>query len=366
MKTNTSFFRQTVPTFIRGIAIGALACLNMATLSSCSSDPDQEIHPPGIVDMDFAILPSSGLGSIDAGTRAVIRPAEDTDLAVSVFRIDQTAADTYPTNYATAGGPFAADLQGNTKDGEADAKINFSAADKQYYLSDGKKTKVIALYPAITSTPWTPSTAEITYTIDGKTDIMGTALGEGYKNVAVNPPIAVQPTGMEFTHLLTQIHVRIYATDANARDNWGDVKRINVRERETGATVTLPGITTTNYPTLRGGATKAPLPLTKEDGTDAPILGKDDIPTTNTTENPAVTFGYCMFAPVTQAATLPLTIVTEKNSVETSTDIVVAAVQTYIAGTAYTITLKLTSAAIIPESVTIADWASQNVNEIEI
>jgi len=347
-----------------------LSVLLMAT--ACTKDGNLEIPTPGTsgeVDVNFAIVPSAALGGMMAKSRAagVIEPATDTDLAVSVFRVDK-GASAYPSDLTTAEGPLSADLEGNTTDTDTDAKINFSEADMQYYLSDGTPSKVLAVHPGPLS--WTTSTGIVTYIIDGKTDIMVTKWGEGYKNVAANPAVAVQPTGMEFAHLLTQVHVRVYANDATARNFWGDIKSISVRGRAPSANVTLPAATEATLPTLTASGTATALSLFKADGDAAPTIAAANIPLKADVDDDSevpVTFGYCMFAPVTTAAALPLTIVTEKNSVETSTDIVVATEQTYDAETAYTITLVLTAQAIVPESVTIREWTKdESIGDIEI
>jgi len=372
---NTKMKKMKQIKLFEGLCILGL-CL-VLSLASCAKEGSLEMPTPGVVDTDFAIVPSAALGGMTVKSRAagVIEPDAATDIAVSVFRVDK-GASAYPSDLTTATDPLDADLQGNTTGTGTDAKINFALANMQYYLSDGTPSKVLAVHPAITSDSWTAGSGAVTYTIDGKTDIMVTKWGEGYKNVAVNPAVAVQPTGMEFAHLLTQVHVRVYAEDATARDFWGSVKSISIRGREQSATVTVPAATETAFPALTASGTATALPLFKADGDVTSVIAPASIPLMNELDYDnaeeadrvlPVTVGYCMFAPVTTAAALPLTIVTEKESVETITDIVVATEQKYNAETAYTVTLVLTAQAIVPESVTIREWTKdESIDDIKI
>ena len=326
--------------------------------ASCSSDSDQTLPSPGAVDPNFKIIPSSGLGHISAQSRAAVSPKEGTDLAVSVFRVDQTAVDTYPSAFTAVSNPAAATLIGDTRpdgdgteDAKADAVINLTVP--QHFLSNGWKTKVLSVYPAVAASNWTAASNQLAYTIDGKTDIMATAWGEGYKKLSENPATAVQPTGMVFNHLLTQIRVKVYADGEISRAYWGKIKSVSVTGRATGCTLALPAIDGTAYPVLTAGSTTGAFTLFNASDAAASL---DVVPTSSTN---AVEFGYSLFAPVTTKAVLPLTVVTETgtgaDAVETTTDIIVPE-RTYLAGTKYIITLKLTSLGIVPEGVAISEW----------
>lgn len=320
---------------------------------------------------------------MNALSRVAINSAEETGLAVSVFRINQydnASTVEYPDDedFTNIIGPKNATLAGNTTgtpvEGKPDGKITFDSGHYQYYLSNGWRSKVIALYPQFTDASWDNTEGTVSYTIDGKTDIMTTPWGEGYKNLSVNPAVSVQPA-LEFEHLLTQIRVQVYAIDETAANAWGDIESITVDDQPADAVITLPDVSTSNLSTLTTVAEEEDGEIddlylyVTTGGTDATAaVEKENIPLQKTDqeeEQAYANLGYCMFAPLTTTVDKPLEL-TVTTSVGGASKVYIKKEQTYAAGTAYIITLVLKAYAIEPSTVTIKDWDENDLGEIQI
>ena len=374
--------------------------------ASCSSNAEgDDIFVP-VPDESFEIVIPSSLGGISATSRAAIEPSTATsNLPVTVFRVDQTDVDTYPELTAVAA-PYAAKLNGNTIKGDdtaetTPAKITFDAP--QYYLVNGWKTSVLAVHPKpagestdveSAAAAWNATDNKLTLPIDGKTDIMATGWGVGYKNlVEGGAAVAVHPQGMTFKHLLAQVRIKIYGADKAGRDYWGNVESVTVTGREESCKLTLPAITAESEENV---VTLTPVAVAEEeDGGSFPIrtaadetatLATADIPYwvaadpqsgEITDKNNAALLGHTMFAPTASAIQLPLTIVTNvkatgdsgyEDSESIITNIKVGS-NKYEAGKAYTIVLKLSAMGITPEAVVIEAWVDatgENPIESEI
>lgn len=331
--------RTTMKRMLFALSVVALA-------ASCSSSDDAlEGKKTVAEDPNYPIIASSRMGR----TRLVVEPSATTNLKVSMFRIDETAKDQgYPTGFATVSGPHDATLEGDTELGTA--TITFDGT-KRYYLEDGTKTSVLAVYPAIASTAWSSANGEVQYSIDGKTDVLATAWGEGYKNTSLS--IAVQPSGMAFNHLLTQVRIKIYAEDAAGATFWGDVKNVYVKERQSVLTVSLPDGGAATYPTILASGATFNVPMFNLDGSVVEGIAEGSVPVGNSAD--AALLGYAIFAPETTATELTLEIVTEFEGQEIRADIPLAS-RAYEAGKAYQITLMLREKKEILPTVTITAW----------
>lgn len=361
-----------------------LAC-GLLLAAGCS---DSERAPFVANDVDVEIVPSSGLNVVSTRGDGVVDPELQTPAtAVTAIRIDQSiTTGAYPTDYTDTdlvSGLLNGTLSGNTTGADYDdtnpaAKIVF--ANKEYFLPGEKKTKIVAVYPQVdgTTITWDASTGKITYPIDGSTDIMSTGLSEGYKyqDSADGYKTKCNQPALTFGHLLTQIYVRAYAVDADARDAWGAINSVTLTgSRPTVCSVILPA-------TISTAATDATSVeytdtddvewiLTEKDGTSPSVMVADgDVPTQAEIDDDSkehVSFGYCMFAPVATAATLPLTIESQVTSGSAVTTPIVIPEMAYEAGKVYTITLKLTATEIIPQTVTIREWVEGDaIDEVEI
>jgi NaMN:DMB phosphoribosyltransferase len=154
---------------------------------------------------------------------------------------------------------------------------------------------------------------------------------------------SAQPA-LTFSHLLTQILVKVYAQDATTIGLWGNVTGIAVAGRQPTCTLTLPAPGATGVVTSAFSGSVTDLPLTKSDGTAAPSLT-----VTATTQTAAQTFGYCMFAPVNSALTLKVT------TAKGGTKEVAVPSNNFEKGKAYTIAVLLKSSS-LAATANIGTW----------
>lgn len=313
--------------------IKALAMLLMIYLAqSCSTSDDLPLGKNIELDLTAPIELSGSLDGMDEDTQTRgAGPITGTGkaLSISLFRADET----YTTSYTS--GPHAATIT-------TSATINTGL----FYQTDpAKKTKLIGVYPAVdnTNVTWDNTSRKVTYkSIDGGTDILCSAFAEGSKNSTMST--------MAFSHLLTQVKVTVIC-DANATGKWSAVNSVTIASKKQDVVVTLPAPNATGTATLAGSGTATALTVTNETGGSA-------TPKTPTTT--LQTFGYAMFAPVTTAGTLSLSIVTASDGTFTKT----SASQRYEAGKSYELKLTFTATGIILSTVTIGAWdsgGSQNI-----
>ena len=306
-------------------------------------------------DDNVEIRVSAGITSaVSPSTRAVVEGMINSnfaeDLEVSFARADEGDAG-YKDYEATA-------LIGTVA--HAGKTLSFSNP-VQYYLANGKKTKLIGWYPRDTKVSYTRDTRVVDFgEIDGKTDLMATVLYEGSKG-AKFPSIA-------FNHLLTQFSIKVYAPDAAAQGLWGTVKSIKISGKKQTCTITLPekteaaGVAVT--PTFTGAAD---LDLIEANPTVTPatVISYPLTLGVGTTAASAVLAGYAMFAPQTNGTSaVELQINTETGGLQKPT----VAIPTggFLPGNAYEITLKFSSSAITP-TVSVVDWVPvTNTPEVEI
>ena len=184
----------------------------LSLFAACSADaPVEMVQDDGRVEIR---VNSSILSSVEPATKAVldgmINSGFGTDLDVAFARADAGDEGSYTTYQTTA-------LNGTAA--TASKTLSFSPAE--YYLANGSKTKLIGWYPRRSGVTFTQGTKVVNFgTIDGKTDIMATPLKEGDKNTNI--------ASLAFSHLLTQISVKVYAPDAATQTLWGKVKSIKI------------------------------------------------------------------------------------------------------------------------------------------
>ena len=323
----------------------------LSVFAACSADsPMEMVQDDGRVEIR---INSNIASSVEAATRAVldgmINSGFGTDLDVAFARADADNSGTY-TAYGTdaPAGSIAASSK----------ELSFAPA--QYYRANGNKTKLIGWYPRRTGVSFTQATGVVDFgTIDGKTDIMATPLKEGKKDAPIQ--------SLAFSHLLTQLSVKVYAPDAATQALWGKVKSIKVTGKKQGCTFKVPAVTSAD------GTTITDLSFTGTDNLD--LVSADPVTPSSTiayplemgvgaTADDAVMAGYAMFAPQTADA------------IELQVDLVAGGLQKpkisvpadggFKAGTSYAITLKFTSAGINP-TVSVTDWVSGDpIEDVEI
>lgn len=323
--------------------------------SSCTSDTTEIT---GDEQEAVEIRMSTGIASAASPvTRGdgMINSTLTADLDVAFARADKTAS---------SGTAYAATYDASALNGTV-AKSNnvLTFNPKQYYLANGANTKLIGWYPQSGAT-YTQADRTVGFSVDGSTDIMVTKQKEGSKASPI--------TTVQLDHLLTQISVKAYAVDADAKTVWGGIKSIKIKGKKQTCTVTLPTPSTAVDATVAFSGTED-LPLVPKDPTTntdikqgASIYGGANPLELATSSTTPVLAGYAMFAPVAAAADAKLTleIVMEKGAASETKEITLAA--GYLKSNSYAITLKFTSAEIAP-TVTIEAWKSATPpGEVEI
>ncbi|MDE5708468.1 MAG: fimbrillin family protein [Alistipes sp.] len=310
-------------------------------------------------------------------SRAVIDSSYGSDLDVAFARIDQDTDGNYPADYSAVTA-LSAKWKVNATSNKlpaADADASDIVFDtKQYYLSrvSNNSSKLVGWYPdnAVAA-------GEISFTIDGETDIMLTEELEGDKKevFGINASDAAKNKIFHFKHQLALLKVLAYATDTDAAGVWGKIKSITLKDQKPTCKITLPA-------TVAFEGEVADLDLVKKQvADDADItydleLGIADAPDDSTdpdageTETPdagdgedatepaepknnEVECGYAMVAPIAADGSLTLVVETEKGG---SREVPVSVPTTgFQEGYTYDITLKFTAVTIEPKA-TITDW----------
>jgi hypothetical protein len=299
--------------------IGVITALSMA---SCSSGDTSEV----VTDKHYPIRPTTRLVDM---SRAIMDAGSA--FSASVFLVN-ASGDSFPEDY-TGISALPATVAANGA---------MTITPEQYYQMNGDSTALLGVYPAVGSGggTWDASVKTVTYTVDGKTDIMATAFAKANKT-------SPQPA-LTFSHFLTQIHVSVYAADQTTIGLWGDVQSIAVVGREPTCVLTLPDPGKAGLATTAFSGTVTDLSLTKADGSAVPSLT-----ITAVSKDDAQMFGYCMFAPLETATALTLKVVTTKGGNNTVT----LPSTIFGKGKAYAVTLKMTPKAIvIDDGVIIDKW----------
>lgn len=344
------------------------------------------------------------LASLPSETRAIINAVHDT-LSLSILRLDaKDATPTYPDYKdgtllkAVLAAAATADADKTSTTGIAFKKDDGKTNERQNYLANGYKTKLIAWYPQVSDAPAdavTFNTADgtVSFKVDGESDIMlsdekagSKANGDlfsGNKDTSGNADAATDKTKvLAFAHLLTQIKVSAYAVDTDAQTAWGKITGIKLKDQG-GKTckITLPG-TAAGSITFTAPSTLEPMTLVKKKAADDAEIEGDTagseysttngltIPTATVDTDGAITkkndtpCGYAMFEPLLPPSDGSKTKLTLLVSTEKATDWEVdlslptnggTSGDGFLKGVAYTIVLRFTAKAITP-SGQITDW----------
>lgn len=300
-------------------AVGALL------FAGCSDDDTSGV----VLDLDSPIRATVSLSDPDRSRSGIVNAGLAFD--ASLFRVDATGA-AYPSGYeGIAALPAAVSADGS-----------LTMTPEQYYQVNGDNTALLGVYPAVGSGgTWSASAGTVKYVVDGKTDVMATTFASSNKDSA-------QPA-LVFGHLLTQIHVSVYAQDQNTINLWGDVQSVAIVGCETECTLTLPAPGQADAVATAFSGTANDLLLTAADGTAAAALEVTAIAKAD-----AQSFGYCMFAPVA-SKDLVLQIATSVGGINTVTLPSV----TFEKGKAYDVAIQMVPTGfILSDNVTITEWES--------
>lgn len=335
--------------------------LPMIALAGCtSSDLTGDQREPVIVG-DQEIVLSSGVGEQPvADSRAVINNALPTaGLDVAIIRLDETGdPKAFPAwnTVTTANDVLSAHVDATSKQVAFNDGATPPVAKPQYYLANGNQTRLQGFHPK----DGTVAAGVITWTIDGSNDIMVSNYADGDKTAKFG-----SSKMLTFEHLLTQIIVKAYGTSEGALDNWGNIKKISIKNQNLTCKYTLADGATVGTAAFSGktGTSHLPIIMKKTDDTSlSPDYAADGSGLAfdyNNDKTKATVCGYAMFEPAA-ANTVTLIIETaEGGTIEKPIT------QKLEKGYAYNVILKFTTTDIVPE-VAISAWKTGSDIEVEL
>ena len=304
----------------------------LGLLVACTKAEDPAVQ---LLDAPEEILLSAAIG---VETRAIVTNAT-AGLQFNFARIDQNTDGSYPADYS---GSQALPVTRTTGDaGNAATEIAFTT--KQYYLTrtTNNNTKLIGWYPQ------QPLSADnITFTIDGDTDIMLSNELTGNKTDKFGTDTRI----FAFTHLLTQIQVKAYANDHTV---YGKILSIALKDQNTKCLITLPG---TSSGDIDFNTPTATFPIIEKRINGTAIDYSSGVVLPNVAAN-AIECGYAMIAPRGSADQLTLVIETENDG---SKEVTLPAMDLE-AGKAYIVTLKFTHIG-VTFMVNVTDWVDVEID----
>ena len=237
--------------------------VSLLGFTACSDDSGQEPQPVRATAVRLE-------GAIGLSTRAVIGSGYNEDLKVCFARRDETgvSTDTYG-----GWGAYSAVRSG----GAGSRPIIFNQT--QVYPADGSRIHLHGYYPAdsVGVVESNASTGKVTFTIDGKTDVMSTGriTASGGTSAAAEVPVACT-----FYHLLSQLSFVCYS---NHLDKWGEITKIEAAgiplKQELdwtveAADVKLSSVANSETGTLQVQGIDYPLAVLQV-GQDDPLPGED-------------------------------------------------------------------------------------------
>jgi hypothetical protein len=240
------------------------------------------------------------------------------------------------------------------------------------YLSRtvNNKTKLIGWYPPVDASDgpsiWNvdnSGAATVSFTVDGKTDILLSNLVEGDKDHRFD---GSNNNSMVFNHLLTRLAVRVFVRSADLADEWGKVKSVTIRDKAQTCVVRLPDVEApgNTYPdpaTFTGNGT---LPLIYENpgvNVTIPVISGDKDADGSLKGTALV--GTAMVAPGMDADAdanrITLDVVCENKEASV---IVPAPDGKFNVGKSYILTLEFLPTEIALQANTIHDWGYESSN----
>jgi hypothetical protein len=234
------------------------------------------------------------------------------------------------------------------------------------YLSRtvNNKTKLIGWYPPVDAgdgpSVWNvdnSGAATVSFTVDGKTDILLSNLVEGDKDHRFD---GLNNNSMVFNHLLTRLAVRVFVRSADLANGWGKVKSVTIRDKAQTCVVRLPGVeapgnTHPDPATFTGNGT---LPLIYENpGVDVTIPAISGDKDTDGSLKGTALVGTAMVAPGMDADAdanrITLDVVCENKEASV---VVPAPDGKFNVGKSYTLTLEFLPTEVVLQANTIHDW----------
>ena len=319
------FFRQAM-----------MLTITTGLLASCSKD--NNVGEPEADEQLVSISPGIALSAKANGdTDGSSSPAMDQvveGLTFSFLRADNTSSTS--SRYSFQEGSFIGTCsEPYQEEGTNDIVAGLTFSPEQYYLINGRNTRMIGWYPVVSPASYSATEVEIIFPINGKTDIMisdfqtGNQTDKGIKKFT-------------FEHLLTQIQFQVTAESEIAAQQWGNVIAISLEEEATECSLLIENTDIS--------------PLFQTNGTLDAYLAQQEVPITYGENTPA---GLIMIEErtISNRNTINLKITTtgkgEMTEAINLNDFING--QRFEAGYAYTLTLRFLQDE-VEIKVTPADW----------
>ena len=306
----------------RGLVLAALL------LAGCSKEPVWERNTRSEISVGASFPATVSAGG---ATRAVADGSEP--LALSFVRADEISEGTY--------GAYGAEFSGTRAEGDAERPLTFDP--KQYYLTDGRKTRMAGWYPGGATEAGGPdgfydaSAGTVSWTIDGGQDILLAAPRQGSAKAAM--PV------FEFKHALAQLQFHVYAEGEDALAYWGKVRGVAVRGQQSAAAFAPAAASDDDLSLAFTGEAAQTFASANFTEMTAPVGTKDDA---------AAAGDPVMIAPRESSSTLTVEVTTELMDVQVAT----VSARAYAAGEAVKICIRLADRKITidPEGCEIVPW----------
>ena len=321
------FFRQAM-----------MLTITTGLLASCSKD--NNVGEPEADEQLVSISPGIALSAKangDEDADETSSPAMNQvveGLTFSFLRADNTSSTS--SRYSFQEGSFIGTCsEPYQEEGTNDIVAGLTFSPEQYYLINGRNTRMIGWYPVVSPASYSSTEVEIIFPINGKTDIMisdfqtGNQTDKGIKKFT-------------FEHLLTQIQFQVTAESEIAAQQWGNVIAISLEEEATECSLLIENTDIS--------------PLFQTNGTLDAYLAQQEVPITYGENTPA---GLIMIEErtISNRNTINLKITTtgkgEMTEAINLNDFING--QEFEAGYAYTLTLRFLQDE-VEIKVTPADW----------
>ena len=199
-------------------------------LAGCAKETPEDVGS-GVEIVAQAELPAS-VSVSGASTRAVADPSQEMTLWFA--RSDAINITTY--------GPWQSSaLKAVRAGGDGAQQLTFSPA--QYYLTDGKWSRMVGWYPGGGVLPGGPDGyydgTAVSWTIDGRQDIL-------LSNIATGVKTRPKMDHITFAHALAQVRFYFYAENEQAAAAWGPVEGVTVLGQRSVASF-IPGKTSLDF-----------------------------------------------------------------------------------------------------------------------
>lgn len=302
------------------------------------------------------IILSAGLqGSVlSKAPAAGIYPDTDASYPVSLLRWDQD------DNLSWSNREFLHGELGVPEASSEGIRRPIDFVEPQYFKSRDLPAGFIGIYPkAVPGGGWEQSdgkyitsddkmTYEMTYKIDGRTDVMVSDFMSGTQASGIDP--------LQFRHALCMFRFYVYAVDDTSRDQWGHLQEVSIVNLPEHLTVTLPETVSGSSPVFSFGEpymTDINACLSLSDFSDDDLLGNNDMELpVGLSSDLQDRYVGTLLGGTPEDGILGLSVKTslaeDLNSVSIARD--------FKPGYTYNVVLRFSSSGIINADVTVEEW----------